>query len=50
MGKLVPIEMCNYLAFYPEMINVTVRNPAFDVTPHQYIDIICTEAGPYLQR
>jgi ribose 1,5-bisphosphate isomerase len=22
-----------------------VRNPAFDVTPHQYIDLICTEAG-----
>ena len=25
--------------------HVRVRNPAFDVTPHQYIDLICTEAG-----
>jgi len=25
--------------------HVRVRNPAFDVTPHHYIDLICTEAG-----
>jgi len=48
MGELVPIEMRSSLEVYPDMpkmVNVTVRNPAFDVTPHQYIDIICTEAG-----
>jgi len=26
-------------------LHVKVRNPAFDVTPRQYIDQICTEAG-----
>ncbi len=35
MGELDPVEMCNYLAVYPEMVNVTVGN----------LDIICTEAG-----
>lgn len=25
--------------------NVSVRNPAFDVTPREYIDLICTEVG-----
>jgi ribose 1,5-bisphosphate isomerase len=25
--------------------NLKVRNPAFDVTPHQYIDLICAEIG-----
>jgi len=25
--------------------NVVVRNPAFDVTPPEYIDLICTEVG-----
>ncbi|MCJ7444295.1 MAG: ribose 1,5-bisphosphate isomerase [Methanotrichaceae archaeon] len=25
--------------------NIRVRNPAFDVTPYQYIDLICTEVG-----
>jgi ribose 1,5-bisphosphate isomerase len=25
--------------------HVTVRNPAFDVTPAEYIDLIVTEAG-----
>lgn len=25
--------------------NVSVKNPAFDVTPREYIDLICTEAG-----
>ncbi len=28
-----------------ELSKVTVRNPAFDVTPREYIDLICTEAG-----
>ncbi|MDO9098392.1 MAG: ribose 1,5-bisphosphate isomerase [Candidatus Methanoperedens sp.] len=25
--------------------NVSVKNPAFDVTPREYIDLICTEVG-----
>ncbi len=28
-----------------EFSNVHVRNPAFDVTPREYIDLICTEVG-----
>jgi ribose 1,5-bisphosphate isomerase len=28
-----------------EFSNVSVRNPAFDVTPRDYIDLICTEEG-----
>lgn len=28
-----------------EFPNVTVRNPAFDITPGEYIDLICTEVG-----
>jgi ribose 1,5-bisphosphate isomerase len=24
---------------------VSVKNPAFDVTPREYIDLICTEVG-----
>ncbi len=28
-----------------EFLNVRVRNPAFDVTPREYIDLICTEVG-----
>lgn len=28
-----------------EFSNVTVKNPAFDVTPREYIDLICTEVG-----
>lgn len=27
------------------MKHVRVKNPAFDVTPSSYIDLICTEAG-----
>jgi len=48
MGELVPIEMRAAEAVYPgisEFKHVRVRNPAFDVTPHQYIDVICTEVG-----
>lgn len=28
-----------------EFSNVGVRNPSFDVTPREYIDLICTEVG-----
>ncbi|MCZ7394113.1 MAG: ribose 1,5-bisphosphate isomerase [Candidatus Methanoperedens sp.] len=28
-----------------EFTNVCVKNPAFDVTPREYIDLICTEVG-----
>lgn len=28
-----------------EFNNVSVKNPAFDVTPREYIDLICTEVG-----
>ncbi|MFZ3060003.1 MAG: ribose 1,5-bisphosphate isomerase [Candidatus Methanoperedens sp.] len=28
-----------------EFSNVKVKNPAFDVTPREYIDLICTEVG-----
>ncbi|MCX9011448.1 MAG: ribose 1,5-bisphosphate isomerase [Candidatus Methanoperedens sp.] len=28
-----------------EFSNVSVRNPAFDVTPREYVDLICTEVG-----
>ncbi len=28
-----------------EFSNIRVRNPAFDVTPREYIDLICTEVG-----
>ena len=48
MGELVPIEERAAEEVYPgisELPHVRVRNPAFDVTPHQYIDVICTEVG-----
>lgn len=48
MGELVPIEMRSPEEVYPEISklqHVRVRNPAFDVTPHRYIDVICTEIG-----
>ena len=28
-----------------EFSNVSVKNPAFDVTPREYVDLICTEVG-----
>ncbi len=28
-----------------EFSNVRVKNPAFDITPREYIDLICTEVG-----
>jgi ribose 1,5-bisphosphate isomerase len=48
LGELVTIEEREaeeVLADYARYSHVRVRNPAFDVTPHQYIDLICTEAG-----
>lgn len=48
LGELVPIEERSpqeVLPDYSKYKHVNVRNPAFDVTPHQYIDLICTEAG-----
>ena len=38
-GEVLPDQIAGELA------NVTVRNPAFDVTPPEYIDLIVTEAG-----
>ncbi len=48
LGELVTIEERDpqeVLATFSQYRHVKVRNPAFDVTPHQYIDLICTEAG-----
>ena len=48
LGELVTIEEREPAEVLPDISkygHVTVRNPAFDVTPHQYIDLICTEAG-----
>ena len=48
LGELVTIEerdAAEVLAYHSRYSHVRVRNPAFDVTPHQYIDLICTEVG-----
>jgi ribose 1,5-bisphosphate isomerase len=48
MGELVQIEERNPEEVLPGISkykHIRVRNPAFDVTPHNYIDIICTEVG-----
>ena len=48
LGELVTIEEREPTEVLPDISkyrHVKVRNPAFDVTPHQYIDLICTEAG-----
>ena len=48
LGELVTIEdrgPDEVLADISKYKHVRVRNPAFDVTPHRYIDLICTEAG-----
>ncbi len=48
LGELVTIEERAAEEVLPSISqyrHVRVRNPAFDVTPHQYIDLICTEAG-----
>lgn len=50
LGELIEIEersSSEVLAddILKEFSNVSVKNPAFDVTPREYIDLICTEAG-----
>jgi ribose 1,5-bisphosphate isomerase len=50
IGELIRIEERSPDEVLPAVIaktlpNVTVRNPAFDVTPAEYIDLIVTEAG-----
>lgn len=48
LGELVTIEEREAAEVLPDISrysHVRVRNPAFDVTPHQYIDLICTEVG-----
>ncbi len=50
IGELIRIEERPPEEVLPAAIigtlpNVTVRNPAFDVTPAEYIDLIVTEAG-----
>ncbi len=48
MGELVQIEERDPEEVLPDISkykHIRVRNPAFDVTPHSYIDIICTEVG-----
>ena len=48
LGELVTIEeraADEVLPNHSRYSHVRVRNPAFDVTPHQYIDLICTEVG-----
>ena len=48
MGELVTIEERDPEEVYPDISkfkHVRVHNPAFDVTPHSYIDVICTEVG-----
>jgi ribose 1,5-bisphosphate isomerase len=50
LGELIEIEERNSSEVIAdeklrEFSNVSVKNPAFDVTPREYIDLICTEAG-----
>ena len=50
LGELVEIEERDEAEVLSreklaELPNVSVRNPAFDVTPREYIDLICTEVG-----
>jgi len=50
LGELIPIEERGTGEILSEEIlrtlpHVTVRNPAFDVTPAEYIDMIVTEQG-----
>ena len=50
IGELIQIEERSPDEVLPAAMaktlpNVTVRNPAFDVTPPEYIDLIVTEAG-----
>ncbi|MCX9013761.1 MAG: ribose 1,5-bisphosphate isomerase [Candidatus Methanoperedens sp.] len=50
LGELVEIEERDASEVisaekHAEFQGVSVKNPAFDVTPREYIDLICTEAG-----
>jgi ribose 1,5-bisphosphate isomerase len=50
LGELIEIEERSSWEVLPdeklkEFSNVSVKNPAFDVTPREYIDLICTEVG-----
>jgi len=50
LGQLVKIEERSPSEILPEkklqkIPNVTVRNPSFDITPPEYIDLIITERG-----
>ncbi|MDN7026200.1 ribose 1,5-bisphosphate isomerase [Methanoculleus sp. FWC-SCC1] len=50
LGELIEIEERSPAEVLPEEIartlkHVTVRNPAFDVTPAEYVDLIVTEKG-----
>ena len=50
LGKLVKIEERSSSEIIPKnelvkMPNITVRNPAFDLTPPEHIDLIITEKG-----
>lgn len=50
IGELIQIEERPGNEVLPDAIaktlpNVTVRNPAFDITPAEYIDLIVTEQG-----
>ena len=50
IGELIQIEERAGSEVLPDEVSralpyVTVRNPAFDVTPPEYIDLIVTEAG-----
>lgn len=48
MGEMVQIEERSpeeVLVDHTRYRNLKVRNPAFDVTPHRYIDLIITEVG-----
>ncbi len=50
LGELIEIEERNSSEVIAdeklrEFSHVSVKNPAFDVTPREYIDLICTEVG-----
>jgi ribose 1,5-bisphosphate isomerase len=48
MGEMVPIEERSPDEIATDISNlkhVKIFNPGFDVTPHRYIDMICTEVG-----
>ncbi len=50
LGELVEIEERDSaevigMEMLGKFSNVSVKNPAFDVTPREYVDLICTEVG-----